>query len=297
VLRGRLGDANAEQQADCQQRLRDADWHLRILLSSRKRAARRQNRLFRYNRNSDHKLPNKEVAAAEVAQVREIEVASTGSAGASHSRLKLFEPANVAGDFLEAFAFVESIAGVVGGEAFELDVVAAGGFEVLIGAAEHLAAEAVALKPGADAEDVDVAECAVAIDRGAGHGGEVAFGFADEDDLRGEDFAEAVGPPLPPITAVERADRSVERFLPGDRLEAVDDELFEAAVIVFGGWPDVELHLGILARSTADDADGADTMGRKYRCGGCVTMRHFRRYFAMQILGGLLCDFRFPLLV
>jgi hypothetical protein len=85
--------------------------------------------------------------------------------------------------------------------------------------------------------------------------------------------------------------------LPGDRLEAVDDELFEAAVIVFGGWPDVELHLGILARSTADDADGADSARRRNRRGSCVTMRPFRRYFAMQILGGLLCDFRFPSLV
>ncbi len=175
--------------------------------------------------------------------------------------LELFEPADMAGDFLKTLAFIERVARLVGGQALKLHELAAGGFQMLDDAAEDLAAEPAALKTRANAEHIDVAEGRFAIDVGAGHRGEPAIRFPDKDDLCGEDFAQAIGPALTPIAAVEWTDCRVKILLPGDRLEAVDDEPFKWRVVFFRSKSEMKLHAVILAATGKQMHAGRVTIG------------------------------------
>src|SRR5262245_13911993 len=69
-----------------------------------------------------------------------------------------FEPPDVPGDLLKALALIKAITRVVVRQAVEVDVVAAGSFQVFEHPAEHLATKTVALKRPADCQDVDEAE-------------------------------------------------------------------------------------------------------------------------------------------
>ena len=151
------------------------------------------------------------------------------------ARLELLEPADVAGDFGEAFGLVQGVAPVVVGQAVEVDILAAESFEMLDRGAEHVAAETLALEARSNGEDVDEGECGVAIKRRAGHSGEFAVGLADEDDLRLKNVVEAGSPTRFPVASVQRADLRVELLLPGDRLKGVEDEGFNRGMISRNG--------------------------------------------------------------
>src|SRR5437763_16114840 len=59
------------------------------------------------------------------------------------------EPANVPRDFLKALALIQGVAGIVVGQAIEVDVTTSQAFQMLDHAAQHLAAQPAALKPPA----------------------------------------------------------------------------------------------------------------------------------------------------
>src|SRR5439155_6352544 len=105
------------------------------------------------------------------------------------SSLNRLEPPNVPGDFFEALALIQGVAGVVVGQAIEMDIRTPEAFEMLNHAAQHFPAQAAPLKVPAYRQDIDESQRGIVIDRRAGHRRELAIRLANEHFLRRKDFS------------------------------------------------------------------------------------------------------------